>query len=82
MFFKKILPDWEKPPKGYGLAYRLYRPLSVYYPVPINLLVSFARWLWLCLKYYWPKKVQEDANRRFVVKARKSKRKIEPDWDY
>lgn len=43
----KKVKQWEVLPRYYGIAYWDYHSISaVAYPVPLNLIVRFFRWLW------------------------------------
>ena len=44
----------ESAPRGYGLAYRRFdMDVSIYYPIPFNLIVAFFRevWFWIAFKH-------------------------------
>lgn len=48
MKFFVHVPEGERFPRGYGVAWRtLVRPGCTAAPVPLNLIVRFARSLWL-----------------------------------
>jgi hypothetical protein len=43
---KRVQPG-EEIPSGYGIAYHdYYFPYAIAYPIPLNLIVRFLRWLW------------------------------------
>jgi hypothetical protein len=50
----------EMLPKFYGIAYLDYqRDYAFAYPVPINLIVRFGRWLWYEIVRYRPMKLDK-----------------------
>lgn len=47
----KVIYEGRTLPRGYGVAYREYdRLVAVAYPIPLNVIISYVRKLWLKLK--------------------------------
>lgn len=50
---RKIVPQGHEFPRGYGIAwYDLRRAYAVAYPIPLNILVSWALNTWCWMRWY------------------------------
>lgn len=57
---KKVVLPWEMLPRGYGVAYLdPVAPRVIAYPVPLNLLIVFARHLWFAVAHIRPGKFEK-----------------------
>jgi hypothetical protein len=75
MMFQRTVHESEPVPRGYGVAY--VRPMSgeeVCYPVPVHVVVAWARGVWWRTRVGPWRRMQERARRRFAILTRQGSR--------
>ena len=57
--------DWgEKPPWYYGYTYSdPVKGQNVCHPIPLNLIISILRLVWIAVKYKWPHLLEGEHNK-------------------